>query len=621
MVNMSSSGHERRTIARVLIAVFTVLTFARAESRPVYRSPFDVVLVQQDTVAAISDRTAGKLVVVHVERGTVEREVDLQGEPTGLAVGPHGQTVFVSEYDAGTVAHVDVSSGKVLRRWRVGRRPMGIALVPGQDRLVVANTTSHDVSILELAHKNETQTVSVPREAFFIAALPDGKGALAANLLPVGSPGTTSLRTYVSLLETPPAGKASTAANIALPTASTSLREIVVSKDGRTAYVVHTLGRIQVPATQLERGWVSTNALSVVDLDKKSVSATVLLDRVDEGASDPWGLCLSPSGDKLWVGLRGTHQLVQVDLRRLDALLEARRKKGENPLDLQYDLETMYRSDVLERTELQGRGPRGMDVSQDGAFLVVACYYSGTLDVVGARSGVVRRSIPIGDQPEADLIRRGEALFHDATMSFQSWLSCSTCHPDRGRNDGLHWDLPNDGIGTPQMTRSLLKSYRIAPTTARGVRPGFEASVTAGFRFLHTGPTRERIDAIMAYLSALEPEPSPFLARDGALTDQQKRGRALFEGKGGCTRCHKGDILTDLKPHTIGTAGEDEVGGRRFYTPKLIELYRTAPFLHDGRAGSLKEIFQRWNVEEEHGNAYELEEAELDDLVAYLMTL
>jgi DNA-binding beta-propeller fold protein YncE len=617
-----------RFLVRVLVMAVAMVPLLRVSEgapsdseRPVYRSPFDVVLTAGDTLAAVSDRTAGKLVIIDVALGRVQRQIDLNGEPTALTAGPGGTTVFVSEYDAGSVAQVDVTTGAILGRWQVGRRPMGIAVLPGRDRLLVANTTAHDVSVVDLKGSDTPQRASVPREAFFVAAVPGGNGVVAANLLPTGSPGTDSLRTYVSVIDVSESGAATRKADIELPAASTSVREIVVSGDGRRAFVVHTLGRIHVPTTQLERGWVSTNALSTIDIENRRLVSTVLLDRVDEGASDPWGLCLSPSGDRLWVGLRGTHQIVHVDLGGLDRLLESRARAGKDPLDLRYDLETLYQEGILQRTQLEGRGPRGMDVSRDGSFLVVACYYSGTLDVIDAQSGVVRRSIPVGDQPEADLIRRGEQLFHDATISFQSWLSCSTCHPDRGRNDGLHWDLPNDGIGTPQMTRSLLSSYLVAPTTARGARPGFEASVTAGFRFLHTGPTGERIEAIMAYLSSLEPEPSPFLARDGQLTAKQVRGQQIFEGKGECIRCHKGEIRTDLKPHTIGTASEHEPGGRRFYTPKLIELYRTAPFLHDGRAGTLKEIFQRWNVEERHGKADELSEAELDDLLAFLMTL
>ena len=55
-----------------------------------------------------------------------------------------------------------------------------------------------------------------------------------------------------------------------------------------------------------------------------------------------------------------------------------------------------------------------------------------------------------------------------------------------------------------------------------------------------------------------------------------------------------------------------------FYTPKLVELYRTAPYLHDGRAATLMDVFTRHGSEKRHGKASLLNKEELEDLVEYL---
>ena len=59
----------------------------------------------------------------------------------------------------------------------------------------------------------------------------------------------------------------------------------------------------------------------------------------------------------------------------------------------------------------------------------------------------------------------------------------------------------------------------------------------------------------------------------------------------------------------------------RFDTPSLLECYRTGPFLHDGRAETLREIFTMHNAENMHGLTNGLTEIELDDFVAFLRTL
>ena len=60
--------------------------------------------------------------------------------------------------------------------------------------------------------------------------------------------------------------------DIPLPNGSTNAIGLCISPDGRWAYVVHTLARYKLPITQLERGWVHTYALSLIDLAKKSVA-------------------------------------------------------------------------------------------------------------------------------------------------------------------------------------------------------------------------------------------------------------------------------------------------------------------------------------------------------------
>ncbi|MBI4585976.1 MAG: hypothetical protein HY717_18350 [Planctomycetes bacterium] len=608
----------------------------------VYRSPFDVVFSPDGGLVLASDRTAGKVVFIDARAAHPPiREVALEGEPAGLALSGDGRRLFAAEYGSGTVAEIDLASGEVVRRLKVGRQPSGLAVVPQKKLLLVANTIRHDVSIVDLETGAETARVAVPREPFFLAVAPDGSMAVAGNLLPAGSARSPEHAAAISLIAL--SGRSFSVHNVLLPPGSTSVRAVKVSPDGRWAYAAHTVGRVNVPTSQLERGWVSTNALSIIDLQERKLYATALLDSLERGAADPWGLALSRDGRKLWITLRGVHELAVLDLGELHrlmagegsgavtsgakraaetaALREQIRQEPSARLRLVDDLQALGQAGVLRRLPVPGKGPRGAALSPDGKLLAVACYHSGEVAFFDAESEVYLRSTPLGPQPPADLARRGEILFHDATIAFQHWLSCSTCHPDNGRNDGLHWDLLNDGLGTPQKTRSLLLSYLVAPTTARGVRPDFQSSVEAGFRFLHTEPAPERVQAAMAYLKSLAPEPSPFLGPDGELGEAARRGQAIFEGKGKCARCHNGPIRTDLKPHDIGSAGEDEVGGTQFYTAKLLELFRTAPYLHDGRAKDLRSLFKEHNPEGRHGEADRLSEDELNDLIEYLLTL
>ncbi|MCA9299731.1 MAG: hypothetical protein KDA28_11725, partial [Phycisphaerales bacterium] len=94
--------------------------------------------------------------------------------------------------------------------------------------------------------------------------------------------------------------------------------------------------------------------------------------------------------------------------------------------------------------------------------------------------------------------------------------------------------------------------------------------------------------------------------------------REIFTNKRQCTRCHEGDVGIDQKSHDVGTRGEFDPPDEEYYTPKLVELWRTAPFLHDDRAATLRDVFTVHDAAGKHGKASLLTPAELDDLVEYL---
>ena len=55
--------------------------------------------------------------------------------------------------------------------------------------------------------------------------------------------------------------------------------------------------------------------------------------------------------------------------------------------------------------------------------------------------------------------------------------------------------------------------------------------------------------------------------------------------------------------------------------PHLNNIYESAPYLHDGRAETLEEIWTRFNPEEEHGVTNDMTKDQLNDLIEYLKTL
>ena len=578
------------------------LAAATAVAQTPTRSPVGVSWLDAKTVL-VSDHTAGAAYLVDAAAGKVAREVKLNGKPFGVAGN------FVAEMEAGTIAELD-AAGKVKRRLNVGPRPAGLALA-GQ-KLIVAEAGLEQMLVVDLAAGTVVAKLAAPGLPHAVVA--NDKLAAAVGRIPSGDARKADHAAVVTLAD--PAKPEAAVATVKLPPGSGNVTGMTLSPDGKWLYIVHTIAHFTLPTTQSERGWIMTAGLTIVDLAERKLYATVLPDQVSRGAADPWGIAVSPDGANAWITLAGAHELARVDLAKTHALVA--RLTPEKRGELSYDLAAMHTAGAISRLPLPGGGPRGVAVSPEGGTVAVALYFSGQLALVDTKTSAIR-AIGLGAQAGETPARKGERLFHDGRLSFQNWLSCASCHPD-ARADGFNWDLLNDGIGNPKNSRSLLWSDRTPPMMSLGVREDMEHAVAAGFKFiLFRAAETGEVDAVIAYLKELKPAPSPCLAA-GKLSAKAQKGKAVFN-KAGCAACHPAPLYTDKKIYDAGTTHELDRDAKAFDTPTCIELWRTAPYLHDGSAPTLREVFKEQNPKDQHGSTSKLSDDDLDALIEYLLSL
>jgi mono/diheme cytochrome c family protein len=385
---------------------------------------------------------------------------------------------------------------------------------------------------------------------------------------------------------------------------------------GKHAYVTHLVSSFELIPLQVEQGWINSNVVSVIDTQQKKVIRTIGLDEPSLGAGNPWAVACTSDGKSIVFSHAGTHELSVVATAALwGPLVHVVTAPGVNNI-----LDDPARGPGLRRIKLPGQGPRALAVA--GSKIYVAEYFSDTLAVVDllASPDAPLPVITLGEKRPLTALRRGELLFNDATICRQHWQSCASCHPD-GRSDGLNWDLLNDGVGNPKNTKSMLLAHRTPPAMAEGVRPTAEAAVRSGLtHILYADRPEEEAVAIDVYLKSLTPVPSPHLV-DGQLNPAAQRGKKLFDSERvGCHQCHPDPLYTDLKSHKVGTRGlADYVDA--FDTPTLVEVWRTAPYLHDGRYATIRELIVAGKHGEGDGHATELSKQEVDDLIEFVLSL
>ena len=275
---------------------------------------------------------------------------------------------------------------------------------------------------------------------------------------------------------------------------------------------------------------------------------------------------------------------------------------------LDYDLTFLY--GIRKRIPLQGNGPRSMVLTD--TRLILPTYFADILNMMDIHTHQLM-TVEMNPGREESLENKGERYFNDASHCFQNWQSCNGCHPGDARTDGMNWDLMNDGIGNPKNCKSLLFSHVTPPNMISGIREHAERAVRAGFNFIQFYDISEE-DAVCvdAYLKSLRPVSSPYLI-NGKLSEKAQTGKEVFD-RLQCGECHSGSYYTDMKMHRIGDDIEFEKG---WDTPTLREVWRTAPYLFDGRAATMKEVFEV----HKHGISKKISEKDIEALTEYVNSL
>ncbi|MDO4586580.1 MAG: c-type cytochrome [Planctomycetia bacterium] len=615
---------------------FLFLTFNAILLANEYKGPIDLIPSKDGQTLYVLNMDAKEIAFVPTEKlnakdpsqfeSVIDRTIPLPQEPHSMALANDEKTMFVSAgYEQGKIYAVDLESGTIKAEGQTGHTPMGIVLSTDQQKIYVCYRFNHCVAEIDAATLQELRRFPTLNEPVDTVVTLDGKTVYAANFLPHDPSNGADVAAEITSIDT----ETGNTKNIRLPNGSSSMHGITLSPDGKYVYTTAILARYPLPTTQLERGWMNTNGFSIIDAEKREFINTVLLDDVDLGAANPWPIITSPDGTKVYVGLAGTHELCVVEIDKTHEKLNAL-PKDEEEAKATRSTSTITANQVPQllaflvglkkRIKLSGKAPRSLATIDNKVYC--GMYYSDSICVIDMKARRPKaKEFPLGPKPDMTPERQGELYWNDATLCFQHWQSCASCHPD-ARTDALNWDLLNDGTGNHKNAKSLLFSVQTPPAMWHGVRETAEYAIRTGFRYiLFAERPEDEYLKIDAYIKAMQPLQSPYLV-NGELSESAKRGKELFESERiGCLKCHFGEFYTDLKMHDVGSKAPEYDHMDEFDTPTLREVWRTSPYMHDGRYVDMRDVFKEGNHGDVYGDISEMTDQEIDDLVEYVMSL
>src|SRR5579875_1542189 len=601
--------------ARLILAALAVVYACGSSPAGSSNSLLDVTPDGKRLLVANADN--GSITVVDTAANTVLREIAVGDKPEGVAWIGNGPLAVVTVYNDDIVAFVDTNTGKVVVKLRVPDEPYGIVVTKDGRYAYVTHEYPGTVSEIDLGQRKVLRTMKAGEMVRGLALSPDEK------------------RLYVTEFYTGVLLALDRETGVKVDrweghSSDNLCRNVIVHPRRPKAYLPHIRSKIDV----IDGSGSIFPHLSICDLvppngQKRRTSIGMDSYNGVYVVTNPWEAALSPDGKRLYTIYAGTNDM------NISEVVDD-------------DYKEIKRLGFAVRV---GQNPRAVRVSPDGKKVYIANTLDFDVTVHDAESMECLARIPVCQPPNSPERVRGKILFSTANRPLTSrrWIACASCHPD-GHSDGRVWHNPEGLRKTPALM-GLAHTHPLHWSADRDEVQDFEYTIRGrlmqgpgllrgslkpkiGFEPIELSEDlAERskdLDALAIYCNSFDFTLSPHIPAPGKLSAAAERGRQLFTSDTvGCAKCHRGPYYTDStlkKPfnlHDVGTGSDDpsEKMGPKYDTPTLLGVYRTAPYLHHGKAKTLRDVLTTCNPNDKHGKTSHLKPQEIDDLVAFLKSL
>ncbi|MCB9459756.1 MAG: hypothetical protein H6670_08905 [Anaerolineaceae bacterium] len=542
-----------------------------------------------------------------------------------------GDMLVTVNPDSDSITLVDTASETVLAEIAVGDDPRAVAITPDESLAMIVLRGSNALAMVDLERQALQRAVPICHMPYgvvtdgrraYVSCLGDDAIAvwdIASGTIPyqiaVGdSPSGLALSggwllsthlydgtvTVVNVERTPVV-----VGTVNVEPDGNLASSIVIAPDGGRAYIPQTRTGLALVSLQYMQDWFPV--VGVLDLTTMfgDRSGRLTVSTLNYAANMPYDVAFDASGEVMYIVLAG------------------------NDMVLAIEAET---GDVIARMGV-GANPRGIVTNDEKAYVLNAL--DGSISIIDSDTQAVVNTVQVTDLPLDPILLRGKVLFNSADVPYISdgAISCATCHLDGGA-DGRTWINFRSG---PRNTPALGGAGAIPPYNWAGEMSELHDTIEDQIRNVMLGDgliaaedfdpisgqvdagRSDDLDALVAYVASLEPWPSPYREDSGGLSESAERGMMIFlSGSPSCS-CHTPPLLSDLQKHNLTGAAFSLETYADFDTPSLWGLWATAPYMHDGIAPTLMDVFTR--TDPIHTIAEDLTEQQLADLIAFLLSL
>lgn len=592
-----------------------------------YYSPINLAVSNDGNTVYVVAQDGNALLVTDAVTGKVLKEIKVGEHPHSVIIDNAGKKAYVSNQWADNVSVIDLERLSVTDTLKTGNGPAGIALSNNGRLLYAVDSYTSNVSVIDLSTKEEISRLTTGNNPTGIQLSPDGKilyvTSRRAQIAPYGQPVRCEITVINDSSHRVAERKSLESAHI--------MENVTFTPTGDLAFMTLVRPKNLVPSIQVEQGFMMNHGFAVIENKENGRIIQLLLDEPNAYYPDPFDVVITPDGKKAFISSSGNDCISVIDIDSVRKLINESSPEMLNQYSNNLGISNRY---IIKRI-YTGANPKGLALSSDGKRLYAAEMLNDKVSVINTDSYEKINTIDLGGTKRLTVARRGRQLLNNAGHTFQNQYSCYTCHPDT-HEDGLVYNMASKDMGRNLTnTQSLRDIGETAPFKWSGKNQTVYKQ--DGMRFSTVLTRTEQfnykdLDAITSYIMTGVPYP-PNLQHNptGELTEAQLRGKLVFErskdnsGKtipenNRCITCHTPPYYTNLKLASVSTLAfsDDSI---QFDTPHLNNIYASPPYLHDGRAATLEEIWTVYGKADKHGLVGDMSKNQLNDLIEYLKSL
>jgi YVTN family beta-propeller protein len=591
-----------------------------------YISPFNLSVSKDGRKLFVVAQEEGSLIITDLTTLKETAKIKVGKMPHTVILSNDEKRAYITNQWSDNISVIDLVTLTVKETLSTGNGPAGLTISSDDRYLTVVNSYSNDISVIDLQKGEEIRRLEAGNNPTGVQVSPDGNTTYVTSrralITPYGSPVETEITMISNTYK-----RVEKRINI---NSAYMIENIAFTPSGDLALFTMIRPKNLVPSIQVERGWMMTNGFGIIENKPEGRIIQLLFDEPNAYYADPYDIVITPDGKKAFISNAGVNRITVIDIDSVRNLISVATDKELATFSNHLGISSRY---VTGRVQT-GANPKGLAISPDGRTLYVAEQLEDKVAIINTENLEVTGSIDLGGPRRITVARQGRRLLNNAGGTFQNQYSCYTCHPDT-HEDGLVYNMASKDMGRNLANTQTLRSIGdIPPYKWNGKNQTIYKQ--DGMRF-STVLTRNEpfspgeLDALVAYISTgIKNPPNLVYNPDGNLTAAQLAGKKIFERThdfygneipvtNRCITCHPYPHYTNKKMVDVGTLAVSD-DSTLFDTPHLNNIYSSPPYLHDGRAHTLEEIWTIYGKEELHGSVNDLTKIDLNNLIEYLKT-